>query len=169
MDAPRPDAALPPGHQGPPPSALQPPAGSSWQAPGSGRPSSWRAARTETRRRSFWLACLVVILVPVLLVLAVLVFAGKEVGAIVSFPGETGGQITTANIRTIAGRTRWELFAAPGLDLADGARLACDVVRPVFVRRGILNPEFYVLNRAGDVISSWQTPCGAPKATGPLA
>jgi len=149
MDAPGPDTAPP--------------------APGSGRPSGWRASRTETRRRSFWLGCLTVVLVPVLLVIVVLVFAGSEVVAIASFPGDTGGQITNVSVRTINGRTQWELFAAPGLDLADGARLACDVVRPVFVRHGIRDAEFYVLNRAGDVIGSWQTSCDAPRPVGPSA
>jgi hypothetical protein len=169
MDAPSPDAAPPPEHEGAPPSPVLPPATSTWQAPGTGRPSRWRPSRTETRRRTFWLGCLTVILVLVLLVIAVLVLAGSEVGAIASFPGDTGGQITNVSVHTINGRTQWELFAAPGLDQADGAWLACDVVPPVFVRHGIRDPEFYVLNRAGDVIGSWQTSCDAPKPVGPSA
>ncbi len=169
MDAPSPDTAPPPEPVGPPPSPELPPAASAWQAPGSGRPSRWRPSRTETRRRSFWLGCLILILVPVVVVVAVLVFAGGEVSAIASFPSDTGGQITNVSVRTINGRTQWELFAAPGLDQADGARLACDVVRPVFVRHGIRDVEFYVLNRAGDVIASWQTSCEAPQPVAPAA
>jgi hypothetical protein len=163
MDAPSPDAAPPPDLAGPSPSPELPPAPSAWQALGSGRPSRWRPSRTETRRHSFWLGCLILILVPVVVVVAVLVFAGSEVSAITSFPGDTGGQITNVSVRTINGRLQWELFAAPGLDRADGTRLACDVVRPVFVRHGIRDAEFYVFNGAGDVIASWQTSCEAPK------
>jgi hypothetical protein len=107
--------------------------------------------------------------VPVLVVLVALVLVWKEVGAIVGFPDDTDGQITHVYINTIGGHMRWELFAAPGLDLEDGARLACDVVRPVFVRRGIRDVEFYVLNEAGNVIGSWQTRCEAPEPVWPTA
>ena len=110
-----------------------------------------------------------VIVVPLLLVAVVLVSFGNEVGTMASVPGETGGQITSVSATTVNGRTQWELFAAPGLDVRDGARLACDVVRPILVRHGLRDAEFYVLNRAGDVIGSWQTPCGAPRPSAPSA
>ena len=125
--------------------------------------------RTETRRRTFWLGCLAIILVPVLLVAVGLIYLGRDLGLVAAFATESDGQVSYANVRTVGGQTRWELYAAPGLDLADGPRLACDVVRPIFARHGASVPEFYVLNRAGDVIASWRTPCGPPQPSGPSA
>jgi hypothetical protein len=176
MDASSRDAVPPPDAERSPilpePASATPAAasvGTAWQVAGSKGPSHWRAARTETRRRTFWLGCLAIVLAPVLLVIVVLEFVGSEVGAIASFPGDTGGQITVANIRTVDGHTRWELLAAPGLGPADGARLACDVVPSVFIRHGIRNAEFYVLDQAGDVIGSWQTRCEGPGIPVPAA
>jgi hypothetical protein len=137
--------------------------------PGAGKASAWRASRTETRRRTFWLMILVIVLVPVVAVLVALAFAGREVGVIASISDDTDGQITRASVNTVGGRVQWELFAAQGLGQADGTRLACDVVRPVFSRHGLRDAEFYVLDRAGDVIGSWRTFCGAPEPVVPAA
>lgn len=163
-------APLPPVAFEPPPSgsAIPPGAPGGWIS-GPGRASSWRAARTETRRRTFWLIMLTIVLVPVVVVLIALALAGREVGVIASISDDTDGLITRASINTVGGRVQWELFAAPGLGEADGTRLACDVVRPVFSRHGIRDAEFYVLDRAGDVIGSWRTFCGAPEPDVPAA
>ncbi len=154
----------------PPHVASGPPLGApgAW-IPGPGRATSWRASRTETRRRTFWLVVLTIVLVPVVAVLIALALAGREVGVIASISDDTDGQITRASINTVGGRVQWELFAAPGLGEADGTRLVCDVVRPVFSSHGIPDAEFYVVDRAGDVIGSWRTFCGTPEPEVPAA
>ena len=110
-----------------------------------------------------------IVLVPVAAVLVALLLAGREVGTIASFSDDTDGQITHASVRSIGGHMQWELFAAPDFDEADGARLACEVVRPVFARHGINGAEFNVIDQAGDVIGSWHTSCAPPKPVVPAA
>jgi hypothetical protein len=166
------DAAPPPGPPGPfdtPPPHASSPEEAALPPAGPAARSGWQLGRTEPRRRTFWLGCLAIILVPVVLVAAILLLVRNEVGTIVDFAGDTGGQITSVDVHQVEGRLQWELYAAPGLGPRDGPQLACDVVRPVFRRHGVANAEFYVLDRAGDVIASWQTPCTPVQPAGPVS
>jgi hypothetical protein len=71
----------------------------------------------------------------------------------------SGGRITSFHAVTNPPRTTVTFVAARGLDLPDGPGLACDVVRPVLARTDWAAAEWTIVNRAGDVIASDQTPC----------
>lgn len=49
--------------------------------------------------------------------------------------------------------------AARGLDVPDGPAVACSVVRPILARTDWAAARWTIVNRAGDVIASDETPC----------
>jgi hypothetical protein len=71
----------------------------------------------------------------------------------------SGGRITSFHAFTNGPKTSVTFVAARGIDLPDGPGLACDVVRPVLAQTGWAAAEWTIVNRAGDVIASDQTPC----------
>ena len=71
----------------------------------------------------------------------------------------SGGQIDSFRVFANGPVTNITFQAARGLDLPDGPRLACDVVRPALATTDWANANWVVVNRAGDVIASNETPC----------
>jgi hypothetical protein len=71
----------------------------------------------------------------------------------------SAGEIDSFHAFTNGSRTTITFQAARGLDLPDGPRLACEVVRPAIAKTDWANAGWTIVNRAGDLIASDETPC----------
>jgi hypothetical protein len=113
-------------------------------------------------RRTLWIVLGVVTLVLLLVIWSCSQFIGQlgnSFGPGFAVINASNGQITNFNVNTFNGRTTVYFTAARGLDLPDGPRLACDVVGPAIEGTTLAGAEWVILNRAGDVIASSDTPC----------
>jgi len=115
--------------------------------------------RSPTSRKKILLGCggllagLAVVFTALVLALSSLLRQGNAVveasgGRITSFQAFSNGPVTTVTF-----------VAARRIDEAQGPSLACDVVRPVLAGTGWASARWTIVNRAGDVIASDQTPC----------
>jgi hypothetical protein len=71
----------------------------------------------------------------------------------------SNGQIDGFHAFTNGSTTSITFQAARGLDLPDGSRLACQVIRPALASTDWAQTRWTIVNRAGDVIASHETPC----------
>jgi hypothetical protein len=71
----------------------------------------------------------------------------------------SNGQVDGFHAFSNGSRTTITFQAARGLDLPDGPRLACQVVRPALATTDWAEAGWTIVNRAGDVIASAETPC----------
>ncbi|MDL2335876.1 MAG: hypothetical protein QFC55_07590 [Chloroflexota bacterium] len=113
-------------------------------------------------RRNLWIVAGVVAL---LLVLAVgsCALLLKDVGDMLT-PGlkvvqGSGGQIDSVHVNNFNGHTTITFQAAIGIDFSDGPSLACNVVRPALATTAARDTAWVIVNRAGDMIASNETPC----------
>lgn len=71
----------------------------------------------------------------------------------------SSGDIDSFHAYTYGVTTTITFQAARGLDLPDGPRLACDVVGPALQTTDWAGADWVIVNRAGDVMASNETPC----------
>jgi hypothetical protein len=71
----------------------------------------------------------------------------------------SGGDIDSFNAVSNGQGTSITFQAARGLDLPDGPRLACLVVRPALAPTDWAHARWIIVNRAGDTIASDETAC----------
>lgn len=149
----------------PPPPPASPPTGMppapSWAGP---PPVYWgsTAPAKPRSRRTLWIALGIV---AVLLLLGLwacsllLKDLGNNFGPAAAVISAADGQITGFRVNTFNGRTTITFQAAQGVDVADGPSLACNVVKPTLASTTAQATAWVIVNRAGDVIGSSETPC----------
>jgi hypothetical protein len=91
---------------------------------------------------------------------ACVAFVVQQIGPIATLQSEVAPDITFVNVSVFNGRTSITFTATQGIDVDDGPRLACEVVRPALEISPYRGASFRIVNRAGDVIATDQTPCG---------
>ena len=109
-----------------------------------------------------WITIGIVALVLVLLVgscALLLRDLGNNFGPAFRVVGASNGQIDSVHVNSFNGHTTITFQAAVGLDVADGPRLACQFVRPTLEGTSAASTDWVIVNRAGDVIASIDTPC----------
>ena len=106
------------------------------------------------------IGCGLLLLLLVLGVGACTVFFVRSLGSGFSVIANSGGAIETFSVVSANGRTRITFQAARGIDVEDGPRLACDVIKPTLAGSELAGADWVLVNRAGDVIASDETPCG---------
>jgi hypothetical protein len=121
--------------------------GSSWASPAQARPGSGR-------RQLLGCALLVVI------VLAAIAFlAWRLLGTGFAVIAASSGDIENVRAFSNGAETTVTFQASRGIDVPDGPRLACDVVRPALAGTDWARARWTIVNRAGDTIASNATPC----------
>ena len=157
-----PGPAAPPGLPPAPPASTAPPGtppNATW--PG-GPPSSWNAP-TEPRRssrRRWVIGCGVLLLLVIVGIGACTVLFVRSFGTGLSVVVASGGEIETFREFTGTAGTTVTFQAARGIDIADGPRLACEVIKPTLEGTELEDVDWVLVNRAGDVIASDETDCG---------
>ncbi len=127
----------------------QPESGASlWTSPSEARPGSGR-------RRLLGCALLVVIVV-----VAIGFLASRLLGTGFAVMAASSGDIESFRAFSNGAETTVTFQASRGIDVPDGPRLACDVVRPALVGTDWALARWTIVNRAGDTIASNETPCG---------
>jgi hypothetical protein len=84
---------------------------------------------------------------------------GRAFGNGFAVVGASGGEIDSFHAYSNGGPTSVVFQAARGIDLPDGPRLACDVVRPTLASTDWASVSWVIVNRAGDTIATSETPC----------
>ncbi len=154
----------------PPPSPVTPPPSPVPPLPGQGLPapspasdpaSGWTPPSTgrSTSRRGWVIGCAVLLIVALLGVGGCAVLVWRGVGGAVLVVAGSHGEISSFRMDAGTSGTSIMFQAARGLDEADGPRLACDIVRPNLDNTDLADATWIIVNRAGDVIASDQTPC----------
>lgn len=123
------------------------PATSSWTPPPEARPGSGR-------RRVLGCGLLAVIVVA-----AIAFVVWRSLGTGLAVVAASGGDIERFQAFSNGAATTVTFQAARGIDLPDGPRLACQVVRPTLVGTDWALAKWTIVNRAGDMIASDATPC----------
>jgi hypothetical protein len=131
--------------------------------PGQGSSASWvgvTPGRPASRRR--WvIGCLVLLVILVLAIGGCVALLWRGFGGAASVIANSHGEIDGFRVYTGTSGTTITFTAARGLDLADGPRLACTIVRPSLAGTDLADADWVIVNRAGDVIASSATPCPA--------
>jgi hypothetical protein len=125
-------------------------AGSGWSVP---------VPKPPPTRRRFLLGFVAILAAIVLAVgscTVVFLLVARNANAVVE---ASGGRITHFSVFANGPFTTITFVAARGIDLPDGPALACKVVRPVLKRTDWAAARWTLVNRAGDVMASDQTPC----------
>jgi hypothetical protein len=84
---------------------------------------------------------------------------GRTAGAGAVVLATSGGEIDGFAPEYIDGKTRFVFSAAPGIGPRDGLRLGCGVVRPGLAKMNAADQAWILMDRAGEVIASSETPC----------
>jgi hypothetical protein len=112
---------------------------------------------TSQRRRL--LGCLAVLVVVALIAGALAFLLSRTLASGFAVMGASGGDIDGFHAFSNGPTTTITFQAARGIDLPDGPRLACEVVRPTLASTDWALARWIIVNRAGDVIASDETPC----------
>ena len=59
------------------------------------------------------------------------------------------------------------MYAAVGVGPDEGVQIACTIVKPILARDGQSGVRFFVLDRAGDVLATNETPCAVTPSSAP--
>jgi hypothetical protein len=120
----------------------------------------WNAPPPRPASRKRWLiGCLVLVIVLVIGVAGCAVFFVRSFGSAGEVVLASDGRIDQFNVRSINGVTHVTFWAARGIDAAEGPALACDVIVPSLSGTELASADWVLLNRAGDVIATDETPC----------
>jgi hypothetical protein len=123
---------------------------------------AWLTPPPEPRagqRRRWLLGCGVALAVVVVLVAVGAFYVSRSLANGFAVVSASNGQIESFRAFSNGSATTITFQAARGLDLRDGPRLACQVVRPALAATDWAGARWAIVNRAGDVIASHETPC----------
>ena len=123
-----------------------------------GRPPNPQSPRRS--RRKWVIGCGLLLLLLVIGVGACTVLLVRGLGPGFSVIANSGGDIETFSAVSANGRTRITFQARRGLDVEDGPRLACEVIKPSLASSELAAADWVLVNRAGDVMATNETPCG---------
>ncbi len=124
--------------------------------------TGWLPAGPARPKRRIAFGCLALVLLLLVGALVVVVTLLPQFGPGFSVLNGSNGQIERFNLFDGPSGTHLTFQAARGIDLPDGPRLACTVVRPRLAGTNLANLQWTIVNRAGDVIASYATPCPGP-------
>jgi hypothetical protein len=113
----------------------------------------------ESRPGAGWRRLLGCGLLLVIVVVSIAFLAWRIFGTGFGVVAASGGQIDSFRGFSNGPTTTVTFQAARGIDTPDGPRLACEVVRPALAGTDWALAEWTIVNRAGDVSASDETPC----------
>jgi hypothetical protein len=99
-------------------------------------------------------------LLAVIVVASIAFLASRALGNGFAVIAASGGEIDSFRAFSDGPTMTVTFQAAQGIDLPDGPRLACEVVRPALAGTDWALARWTIVNRAGDVVASDETPCG---------
>ena len=115
--------------------------------------------RPGASRRRWAIGCLVAIVLAAALIGGAAFLFARTLGTGFAVIAKSGGEIETFHAFSNGPTLKVTFQAARGLDVPDGPRLACDIVRPALVNTDWASARWVIVNRAGDEMASDETPC----------
>lgn len=115
--------------------------------------------RSGASKRRWAIGCLLALVLAAAVIGGAAFLFARTLGTGLAVIANSGGEIETFHAFSNGPTLTVTFQAARGLDVPDGPRLACDVVRPALVNTDWANARWEIVNRAGDVMASDKTPC----------